>query len=686
MRLLEVQRGVTPPLQPIADAVPGRPGEHWVRVDYGPSAIALRVRLVADTFAGLQRMRRELADWLTPELGPRPLILDDEPDVYYNAYLAETGALEELLTYGTAELRFVVPDGFGRGRLQRHLVARPDAYVRRSTPGWTYFGHDVPPNYPRLDDWGDDALLWHGGPSVFQDQETLMFMLWAKLLIEEETTNLLRDPLLGSTTPIGDPASPWQWIRPPDPAKGEEWTRDIELMEAWVGWRNLKVVANGTDRLGIRQQVTGWTPGAPISAQGRLAVQNYVQGELRFDMVAQDANGTELVRVNVATIAENTTKYSSVNYRFVSLDGIDIPPEAASLWVEIYAVGQPKMTYYVAGLQVEAKPHITALAADREAVGLRPFPDDMVQYVRAGEQVVWSPAVVNPKEGCMMLWVFPIGHRKDGMVYWSTGRPPHQGGDPTSTICVYSSGGQLIVNIGNGISAYAIGVPHDLLRLREWNVILINWRENEGLDLLVNRTLYERVYIGEIRMDAIPHAEGYLGSGAAPGAEINAIVDMFYVRRQALSREELEAFAAAPEQYLVPDLDPGQTYLLYFDDDGGGLDPDPSLKPLDMPYFSRAGTAPVWPVIEATFFLPTTGFRIDQLETLRYVQLNAAFQPGDRLVIDCERQVVIRNGWPIMDQLDLGSTFFELRRGMNSFSVGRPLGAVVEVKYEPRYL
>lgn len=687
VRVISDPRTITPPLSPVTASVPGRPGEYWVRMDYGPAQIEVEVRLVGESYAGLQRMRRELADWLTPELGPRPLVFDDEPDIYYEAYLSETDALEQLLTYGTATLRFTVPDGFGRGPQVRHLLGAPDAVVQRNSVAWNYKGNDVPPHRARLVS-EDDELLFHGG--VPQFDPLLSFVLWQKLLIEEGTTNLIRDPLLGSMTPIGAPGAPWQWIQPPDPGKGESWTKEPEdLLECWAGFRNLKVVANGTENVGIEQEIRGgWQPGQAVSVQGRFAIVDYLQGALRFEVVAKDAEGNVILQVPVLTLARETREpgWSFLDWEFAFQEGIIIPPQASSLWVRIYAINQPRMTFYVAGLQLEAKPYMTGLAANPAAVDLEPIQDDTQQHARLGDRVTWPASVVNPKEGFIGLWVFPISPRKSGMVYWSTGRPVPQGGDPTSIISVYSEGDQLIVNIGNGISAYAVAVPHDLLRLREWNFIGVNWKENEGLDVLVNRTLFNRVYIGEIMVAEPPMPDGYLGCGPAEGAEVNAIVDMFYVRRRALTLEELEAFAAAPDFYLVPAMDEHMSYLLYLDDDGTEWDPEPGLTSLNRPYFSRGGTAPVWPTIEVRFFQAANGFRLEQLETQRYVQVNYTFVPGDRLVIDCERQVVLWNGWPIMEYLDLGSDFFELRRGQNAFSWPRPLAATVEVVYEPRYL
>jgi len=106
----DIKRSVLPPSTPVTIEVPGRHGSYYATHRYGVRTIEFDIMLLEDTRGQLRETVRQVANWLNPDKGVRKLVLDDEPDLYYEAVLAEDTDIEQLLTLGKTTLRFICPD------------------------------------------------------------------------------------------------------------------------------------------------------------------------------------------------------------------------------------------------------------------------------------------------------------------------------------------------------------------------------------------------------------------------------------------------------------------------------------------------------------------------------------------------------------------------------------------------
>lgn len=99
----------------------------------------------------------------------------------------------------------------------------------------------------------------------------------------------------------------------------------------------------------------------------------------------------------------------------------------------------------------------------------------------------------------------------------------------------------------------------------------------------------------------------------------------------------------------------------------------------------RVGTASALPILTATFTAAATEYKLLQVETGDYVRVVTNFAVGDVLVIDCDKQLVSKNGLSAMNVLALESDFFKLVSGSNTFTA-TPNSATLNISYMPRWL
>lgn len=120
------------PVEDVSVKVPGRPGERFVRSELQPLDIQLHVRLRGDdpSYEAVARLRRRITSVLVTD-EPQPLVLPDEPTVYYMAKLTEPGELDTLWHTGSADLTFRAfdPIAYGQERDDEVEAGTPMVFV-----------------------------------------------------------------------------------------------------------------------------------------------------------------------------------------------------------------------------------------------------------------------------------------------------------------------------------------------------------------------------------------------------------------------------------------------------------------------------------------------------------------------------------------------------------------------------
>lgn len=117
-------------LEDVTVTVPGRPGERFVRQELRPLPIPCHVRLRArdPDHEAVARFRRKLTSVLVTD-DPRPLVLPDEPTLYYMAKLTTPGELDTLWHTGAADLEFTAYDPIAYGQQCDDVLASGQSMV-----------------------------------------------------------------------------------------------------------------------------------------------------------------------------------------------------------------------------------------------------------------------------------------------------------------------------------------------------------------------------------------------------------------------------------------------------------------------------------------------------------------------------------------------------------------------------
>lgn len=105
---------VVPALRNSLETVPGKAGVADFGADSGERYLDVACSVYPQRdFAALVAVLDAMAAWLDPAAGLRQLVLDDVPDRYYTARLAEAVNCERLLrSAGSFSLRFLCPDPY----------------------------------------------------------------------------------------------------------------------------------------------------------------------------------------------------------------------------------------------------------------------------------------------------------------------------------------------------------------------------------------------------------------------------------------------------------------------------------------------------------------------------------------------------------------------------------------------
>lgn len=108
-----IHRDILPPIAHRMISVPGRPGAYWQGYEYGVREITIDV--VIRGGINFQTRIRDLASWLNPDGGPKPLVFDDEPEKEYRAIISERTEVERVAIVGRGTLTFLCPEPFAYG-------------------------------------------------------------------------------------------------------------------------------------------------------------------------------------------------------------------------------------------------------------------------------------------------------------------------------------------------------------------------------------------------------------------------------------------------------------------------------------------------------------------------------------------------------------------------------------------
>lgn len=148
--------------------VPGMPGAHYSRSDYGVGRIPLEITIIEKDIYSYSQKLRMLADWLRPDDGLGAYVADHEPDKTYYAVLESTSMsrIERIARAGEGTIELICPDPFAYGQ-ERTQTLSPTIAYEGSHETYPIFDLTVKKDTPLIsigsrtntDDYGDPLAV-----------------------------------------------------------------------------------------------------------------------------------------------------------------------------------------------------------------------------------------------------------------------------------------------------------------------------------------------------------------------------------------------------------------------------------------------------------------------------------------------------------------------------------------------
>lgn len=114
----------------------------------------------------------------------------------------------------------------------------------------------------------------------------------------------------------------------------------------------------------------------------------------------------------------------------------------------------------------------------------------------------------------------------------------------------------------------------------------------------------------------------------------------------------------------------GRTTLTFINGEGVSYSNIPRTENIST--INVGGTWKTRPIFEMTVGSLVSEVRVTNVTTGKLVTVKSVFQVGNKVIIDCQKEIVTVNGNPIMGKVSLQSDFFDLIPGANQLSYTVP--------------
>lgn len=316
-------------------------------------------------------------------------------------------------------------------------------------------------------------------------------------------------------------------------------------------------------------------------------------------------------------------------------------------------------TFKCSGFQVEAKGHVTSYMATSGATAARG--NELITFPLTGGTLNVSTGSIG---GRFYLISNPTGAIP---ILFSTSDL----GAPGPRLIIGVNGSKITVWDADGATEVVYQGTTTLLS-NTWYDFEFTYSATNGRKLYLNGVLEA----SNARNTSITiTSTGKLGSQI--GYYLNGLIDDFFMSQKEMSQAEVTAFHGATTS-RTPDSK--TTYSLAF---------DTTLTAGVSNIVPNEGTAESSPYLEVLFVKAgCTDFKIQHLESSRFIRVINNFALNDVLVIDFEKSVITINGVRAMNKLDLNSYFFKLNPGDNTLTstTTGASGTNVKAQYIERWL
>jgi len=138
---------------------PNHPGAYLKSTEVDVRSLKVPVLIAGENMGDLQKIKEDLADWLVTD-APKELVFDDEPDRSYFAVIDGSLDLEEIVSIGTGELRFICldPHKYGKTKVQESNSGTLTVRNEGSVEALPTFEIEVDADYTNIDISNGDLM------------------------------------------------------------------------------------------------------------------------------------------------------------------------------------------------------------------------------------------------------------------------------------------------------------------------------------------------------------------------------------------------------------------------------------------------------------------------------------------------------------------------------------------------
>lgn len=113
LQTTHVRRDILPPITSRTIPIPGRIGSQYYRSDFAMRTFAIDVFIDGDDMIDAEDKVREIAQFLDPSAGLKPLIFDDNPNIQYDAVVSGNTDISQIIALKRGVVTFLIPNAFG---------------------------------------------------------------------------------------------------------------------------------------------------------------------------------------------------------------------------------------------------------------------------------------------------------------------------------------------------------------------------------------------------------------------------------------------------------------------------------------------------------------------------------------------------------------------------------------------
>lgn len=645
--ITKVNRSILPPLTDRTVEIPNRIGHYFFRMDMGMRIIPVEIVLIGTELADIQEKKRKIAKWLDPTKGLRDLIFSDEPDKKWEAVISGETGLDEIVRMGKGTLNFLVPNALALSTTsESFLIATAGMLFERNSDAYN----------PNTGSGRFEKVTAHI-PRFYSGFAT-QFPETKKLFFEKGTTNKLKSNISSAELSLqfNDDTLFYD-----SPTRNSTFIRDSTT--AAHGNFSAKLTTHEAGNISIFQFV-------PVAALPNVRYS----GTVFF----KSTNITADIQVGLVFFKNDLTVIGSFGSGFYHSDGsffqqavavaTSIDPATAFVRVELLMIGaNPGDILWWDAAMIEVVPA-------NEAITTWHLGNGTGNATRENEvaKVFQGKGLMNDDKSSFFVR-FMMGknvQRKQTIFKTPTAVPAF------SDYEIYIDGAtdQIKLVYGTGaayttltsLTTITLGIEHSL-----------GWRhvQSTGEMTLIIDGVAEATGVGCVA-HYDPTEYSFFGSDAA-GNTSECLFQELAIWHDSLSDAE---FLSIHNAVSMPSTSvrPGNL-MNYYSLNGniGGMQDQRIIE----------GTSPTFPIFTSEMTRAFHGFKIEHQDTGKFIEIDADFNTGDELIINCETNKVMINGANAINKVTIASDFFGLPPDSTpTFIVTPPDAGDVLLTYTPRWL